>query len=226
MRTSRRCASSTSIAVEPAEVDHDAAVVRAAAADSVTAAADRERGIRMPSARRRPRRRPARASRAAARCRARRRAGRWSARRRSRSRPARSRAVPRGRRRTRCRRAAPPARSPTGRSPRRSRARARSRATSSRTAGATSSPKLRSSARVVAREDEGADAVLEREPGQLLGELPRVGVELPDVEQAPDLTRVAARRTRPPRRSRRCRGRDRRASCSRARAASRRPCAR
>ena len=78
--------------------------------------------------------------------------------------------------------------------PRPCRARARSRATSSRTAGATSSPKLCSSARVVAREDERADAVLEREPGEALGELARVGVELADVEQAPDLARVAADR--------------------------------
>ena len=72
--------------------------------------------------------------------------------------------VPRGRRRTRCRRGARRARPPSGRTPRRCRARARSRATSSRTAGATSSPNACSSARVVAREDEGADAVLEREP--------------------------------------------------------------
>ena len=46
--------------------------------------------------------------------------------------------------------------------------------------------------RVVAREDEGPDPVLDRERGESLGELLRVRRQRADVQQAPDLSRVAA----------------------------------
>ena len=82
--------------VEAAEVDHDAAVVRAAAADAVPAAADARAAAPDAGARTRAPRRPAPATRAAARCPARRRACRSRARRRTRSRPARSPRSPAG----------------------------------------------------------------------------------------------------------------------------------